>query len=129
MSNEDWVKLKSWWGCDLFSSFNLEIDGHKVTLQNHTYKMKISVAVYVDDYFKGSYLDMNDPIGKKFYPTKTKNLYSKKQMDELIKDIGKKRAEKLQSIYSYKDCYWKSFNSFKRHLNANCDNIKIKEDE
>lgn len=129
MSNEDWKKLEDWWGYDLFRSFDLQIDGYKVSLENQTYKMKISIAVYVDGYFKGIYMNLDNPIGKKFYPTRTKSLYSAKQMLEIIKIWGKREGKKRQSSYQYKDAYWKCFNSFKKHLKANCTDIKILEDE
>lgn len=128
MTNEDWNKLKEWWGNDLYSLFNLQVDGYKITLQHRIHKMKIKVWIYVDGYLKGEWLSVENEIAKRFLQRKKTSVYSTKKLKESAKLFGKKHKSAQQRYIEYIDVSWSSFTSFKRHLIANNTSIELVKD-
>ncbi len=128
MTKEDWQKLKDWWGCTFYTSFYLECDGHKISLSNEVYKMKVIIALYVDGWVKGEWLKKDHPIGSKFYPLIRKGLYTSKELKANQKVFGKKSEHAHQKYYEYVGMNWTSFAAFKKQLLSTCKEIKIIEE-
>ncbi len=128
MTNEDWQKLKDWWGCSFYTSFKLECDGYKISLSNHISKMKVRVVLSVDGWIKGEWLNKEHPIGAKFFQLKKKALYSAKELKERQKTFGKKSELSQQKYYEYVAMDWTSFAAFKKQLSITCKEIKIIEE-
>lgn len=132
MEQADWDALKeqmaSAWG-----GMTLKCDGFEIYLSQQTdsTKKSWSTLVYVDGYLKGIWLDCDHKTGepeheeaRRFYRKVTRALHTKKDIENYRKIYGKRKATEMQAIkfFTY-DWSWKSFNSLKKHLQANNTNI------
>ncbi|GHV13588.1 hypothetical protein FACS1894169_00910 [Bacteroidia bacterium] len=128
MTNEDWQKLKDWWGTSMYDSFHLQCDEYEITLHNWISKMRIAVMLYVDGWQKVEWFTKGHPIGAKFFQLKKKGIYSAKELKEKQKLFGKKSRHSQQRYYEYLNPSWTSFAAFKKQLLATCKEIKIIEE-
>ncbi len=127
MTNEDWQCVKD--NVGLFRTVALRCDGYNVDLCEERMGNKIVIAIYVDGYMKGKWLNGDCEIGRKFMRPKTWYVLSKKQREEFKKIVGARRYKKERERYEEKLTtyypYWTNINSLIRHLKKNCESIEL----
>lgn len=115
-----------------FNSVKLNVDGYNITLileRETAFKNRISV--YIDGTFKMKWLFEDCEQRKRFTNKRTKSLVRKSTLNNGKK--VSKRQEKLNeeflksesNKYHYYLPYWYNFNSLKKHLIANNENIEL----
>lgn len=126
MTKEEWKKIEDWWGTG-FSSVNLMIDGHEISLHNviDKKKMIVEVVIYVDGYIKGEYSTAGNEIGDRFWNRVKKPLYTPKQLKEQAKIWGKRSKEAQQKYFEYNTLSWRSFSAFKKHITSHNKEISL----
>lgn len=126
MTKEEWKKIEDWWGTG-FSSVNLMIDGHEISLHNSIDKKKmiVEVVIYVDGYIKNEYSNKDNEIGNRFWQRVKKPFYSAKELKERAKLWGKRSEEAKQKYFEYNLPCWRSFHAFKRHITSHNKDISL----
>jgi hypothetical protein len=112
------------------------IDGYLVAAYVVQIKMTLKIAIYVNGFFKGKWLwsgkqcdvaQMPD-IVRKFFPLKTANLHSAKQIKAWEKIYGSKARAKVGGVYD-KWCstrsYFSTAGAFIAHIKKHNDVIEI----
>lgn len=109
---------------------HLKIDGYKVTLRVMTIKMKMVIAVYVNEYIKGEWLVEDCDIRRKFYQRRKHSSLTAAGKKKLVKERKSvQKAIKEQTTYYSFTPYWNSFRSLKCHFIKNNESIEICEEE
>lgn len=130
MTKEDWKKVQGAWATH--KPIKLEIDGYKVSLQTQINRksMEVAMMTFVDGLFKMEWVN-GTPDGRaiKFYQRREKSFRSRKEIKQAEKAMGKRWCKKhgIYAKHIYYMPYWKSFNSFKKHILANNEDIKLLE--
>lgn len=131
MTKDEWKEVER--ALELtFNSVKLNVDGYNITLileRETAFKNRISV--YIDGTFKMKWLFEDCEQRKRFTNKRTKSLVRKSTLNNGKK--VSKRQEKLNeeflksesNKYHYYLPYWYNFNSLKKHLIANNENIEL----
>lgn len=128
MTKEQWKEaenaLKS-----LFNYVKLKIDGYEVSLHLEridTYKN--GITVYINGKFDGNWLFQECEERRRFCRKIEKSMVTSKQKAE-FKKLPKKLQKEYQEFYNrkyeYYNFYWTSFNTLKRHLIKENENIEL----
>lgn len=131
MTDEQWKKVENEIK-GLYFSIKLKVDGYDICLQPvRKSDLKYCIAVYVNGSIKGEWV-MNDcEIRTKFYNCRTKCLFNKKGVDEILKGLRKKERERVEKeckekyTYKYYDPYFYSFKTLKTHFIKNNTSIEL----
>ncbi len=133
MTKEDWDKVQENLNY-LYSTVILAIDGYNVTLQLEPVSaMKNHIAIYIDNKVKGEWLTEECEERRRFMCKHTKNLFTKSKLingKKVSKREMKHIEEMLKDPKNKYDVYlpwWTNFNSLKKHLIKNNENIEIVE--
>lgn len=113
-----------------YSRVDFLCDGFKVTLVIRRRKMKLVVAVYVNDEIKQEWLkEPEQHAESKFLPTRFSSCYPASTRSRLIKMLGKREAKRafpnLDDKDEYKDTYWSSAKTALNYLNKVSDSIEV----
>lgn len=131
MQQSDWDDLKEQMDSP-YGQMALMCDGFRVDLIQYIEPGKRSwcTNIYVNDSIKGAWLSVDHggkPVhdeARRFYRRSNKKLYSAAEIALHRKAYGKKRADELAAkVITSLSWDWSSFNSLKKHLQAN--NTKI----
>lgn len=129
MTKEDWESVERklrYPGAGV----HLKVDGYKVTLRVMTIKMKMVIAVYVDEFIKGEWLAKDCDIRRKFYQRSKHSLLTAADKKKLTKERKSvQKAVKEQTTYYSFTPYWNSLRSLKRHFIKNNESIELCEEE
>lgn len=129
---QDWADIKREMS-GLFGQVELRVDGYRVTLQRRLVRAnRLTNLLYVNGLMKGEWLISDCQERRRFMRPSTRSLFRTRKPDaKMVKELGKRRAEKLMSdmfmqykITSYMSD-WPSIASFKKHLLANNTSIEI----
>lgn len=135
----NWDKIETDWLMP-YSSIKLLVDGFELTLvcQKIT-QNKLGMVVFVNGELSGRHLfPVGNPIahsepewteiGRRFYQTKTKSVFSAKEKQKYKKLFaGRKSKERLEVKQYSKSFYWSSFVAFRRHIEKHNVSIELKE--
>lgn len=129
MTKEDWESIERKL-CYLGAGVHLKIDGYAVTLRVLREKMKMVIAVYVNEYIKGEWLVNDCDIRRRFYQCSKHSLLTaadKKKLAKERKSVQKAVRERM-TYYSYLP-YWNSLRSLKCHFIKNNESIELCEED
>lgn len=111
ISKEEWEKIESML-TGAFGRVELSVDGFQVVLQIERVKnLKFGIVPYVNGEFRGSWLDTDNEIGKRFYRPVSRFLHTAKFRADLIKIYGGKRCpkselDKINKKITFRDPVW-----------------------
>lgn len=104
------------------------IDGFKVTAIVEPYKVRRwTVVVYVDGFWKGTFLEVGCDMQKRFYRLVKVSLFKPKEKAELIKKFGKRKADEyfgLNKASHYAVPDWTNVKAMLRHFEANNESVQ-----
>lgn len=134
LTDEQWKEIESTISMP-YGRVNLKCDGHDITAVMKQIKpMRFGIAVYLDGRINFKKLFDKDEVAMKFYPLKTRSLFTGKEraaaleiskqrgLDKELKKLFKEKAEaKLSALYPY----WSSAKAFCRHIRKNCTEIEL----
>lgn len=131
MQDTDWEALKQLMDSP-FGSMTLQCDQYRVTLvQEQDLKARRwHTAVYVDGYFKGIWTNAVDgqpehDEARRFMRRVERSLTTKKQIEEVRKIFGKRKAAAYAARkHVYFLPYWSSYRALKAHLIRNNSRIE-----
>ncbi len=131
MTKEDWEMVRKTLELQ-YCEVELKIDDYNVTLRlERENAFKNVIVIYVDGKFKAEWLTKDCDIRSRFANKKTSSLYSKKDFMR-GKKVTKKEEKIIENFlkennkqFNYYTPYWTSFNSLKRHLIKNNENITL----
>lgn len=129
MTKEDWKvvedKLKH-----IMDVVELQCDEYKVSLVlKRENQFKNSIMVYVNGVFKYEWMNKDCEESRRFLRKVTKSLYSQKRKqayNKLPKRIQKELKTDINKVFIYYMPTWTSFNSLKRNLIKENNNIKLR---
>jgi hypothetical protein len=112
-----------------YGSVCLICDGRDITLQVQRFSaLKYRVMTFVDGTFKGAWTNCETPCPEQKYLRKSvRNLYPPAARAKLVKEVGKKFAEKIGASKTL-TMYWPDWPSGKAalgHLCKVCDSVEI----
>jgi hypothetical protein len=117
-----------------FGRVELKVDGFDISLQVKTDRMKLVIAIYVNGWFKGEWLNGDCEEGRRFMAERSTSAYSEKsrklwiKLDRLTKkQVAKQKCESsgyYKKIISYYP-WFTSFRSLKSKLIKNNENIEV----
>ena len=117
-------KLKS-----LYDTVYLRCDEYHVSLKlERINQFKNGIVVYINGFWHAKWLIDKTEEAERFFQLKSKAALPTKQLRALERTCGKRWCRKkgyYERLEYYDAPYWKSFNSLKRHLMANNDNIEV----
>ncbi|MBI6895427.1 hypothetical protein JET64_01255 [Pseudomonas putida] len=133
MQQADWDELKRQMDTP-FGYMKLDCDGFVVSLVQATEPGKKSwgTDVYVNGSLKGIWFNCDHETGvteheetRRFFRRINGSLYTKRDLEFTRRMYGKRAADKdaARKWITY-SCTWKSFNSLKKHLEANNTSIE-----
>lgn len=126
----DWSRMKANLS-GLCGSEELLCDGYKLTIQRQQNKNRLYLVVFINGEWKGGWITVDCEERRRFFCPSTTRLYSKKKIDEMLKSLGKRQKEKyisehkLDKTYTSHSPYWTSFDSLRRHLVKNNQEILV----
>ncbi len=131
MSEHDWEEVRKSLQITYYT-VELKIDGYNVSLVlERVSAFKNVIVIYIDGKFKSEWLCNECEIRSRFANKKTKALFTKKGLAKGEK-LTKKREKEIdrflkehQERYDYYTPYWTNFNSLKKHLIKNNENIEL----
>lgn len=114
----------------------LEIDGYRVVLcLERVSQFSNAIKVFVDGAMKGEWFrDFIDGKGdgvdivRRFYPKRKRSIWNEKQKKQLVRIYGLRKARKehgLDKTIEIPGCYWTNFNSLKKQLLAENQQIRL----
>ncbi len=107
----------------------MKVDGYKIQLEPHIYKMRLTRVVYINGFFKGIWLNGDCEEARRFMRVKESYIFPQKYRTEMLRIYGKRRYNQRKEDFEKKlKSYhpdWTSFSSFKRHLIANNKEIEL----
>lgn len=114
---------------DLSDFVTLQCDEHRLTVKNALKDRTVLMLWYVNDEYKGEWIDKESPIGQKF----GMEIYAKsKAVVEMIKRINgrnKKKADEEIKAYQSKvlmyNFYWKTPQALIKKLKKTCKSITL----
>jgi len=129
LTKEDWKvvedKLKH-----IMDVVELQCDEYKVSLVlKRENQFKNSIMVYVNGVFKYEWMNKDCEESRRFLRKVTKSLYSQKRKqayNKLPKRIQKELKTDINKVFIYYMPTWTSFNSLKRNLIKENNNIKLR---
>ena len=115
-------------------SIELLVDGHRVTAvvaRISSKAMTYGVTLYIDGLFRGEFSKVDNPIGAKFFPLRTRQLLRAKDYAAHRKAFGKRAADdfRKRSTYQYRECYFRTGRAFASHLRKHAESVEIVEAE
>ena len=126
-TKEQWKEIEGKLQC-LWTPVKLRCDGYEVYLTLvRVNQFKNAIRVYVDGYFRGIWMSSDSEEGRRFYPTRTRRVYSKEKVKRIVKVYGKRAAAKhfdLDTVITWKSPCWGSFGALKRHFIKHNDSIE-----
>ncbi|BFH15196.1 hypothetical protein M5X00_24505 [Paenibacillus alvei] len=129
MTIEDWKTVEKNLR-HLHYPVELNCDGYPVTLVlEMVTPFKNGIAVYIDGNVKGSWIIDDCEERRRFMRPITKQLFTKKQLEDAKKVSKKYYKEAAAQKYTCHDYHWYSFRSLKNHLIKNNKSIEIKSDK
>lgn len=129
MTKEDWKQLEEKYG--LFSPLKLVCDGYNITLQKsmNAKQTKLINAVFVNNQFKGVWLDKKNGFPESKFMYEAKKVYrnhSEKDLKKLRKLFGKEKSIIFEPVrICYLVPFFPSFSAFKKTMIKNCKSIEI----
>lgn len=130
ITKEQWAKVEQDLQC-LYVKVILQCDDYAVSLHlGKVNKMKLGILVYVDGWFKGEWVGVksNAEEAIRFFPTRYFYLYKTKER-KLYKKLGKKYMKEHNinpnARMAFKNFYWSSFKSMKRHFVKHNKSIEL----
>lgn len=95
----------------------LKIDGYNVALQTQfENKMKLAIAVYIDDKISMEYLKPESDTCKRFMCPVRKCSVTKKDIEKVTRSKKRQQELKEKYTYTYYVPYWSSFRRLKSHF-------------
>lgn len=116
-----------------YGSIRLRADGYELSAQVRrvsSKSLRYAPCLFVDGWIKGENLRVDSEIGAKFYPLRTRQLFSAKRYAEHRKAFGK-RAEadfRKRTTYQYREAQFRSGRALALHLKKTCKQVEIVED-
>lgn len=129
MTNEQWKnvdkKLRTLWS----PVVKLLIDGYEISLAlRQVSQFRNAIVVYVNGEFRSKWLNENCEERRRFFPCKKRCATNNNELKNLgirsKKEIQKYKEMATYNVYS---SAWTSFNSMKKHFEANNKSIEIME--
>lgn len=119
-----------------YGRVELRVPGHDLMIEVRCVKpLRYAPVVFVDGAARGEYLAVEHPIGKRFYPLRTKSLLPKAKAEASFKKlkriVGTAKAEAISGVkktYSYRDLCWRSPKALCAHLRRNEPEIELVSD-
>lgn len=130
LTKEQWAELEK----RLSSPFGraiLMIDGYKITLVTELSRMKLYIAIYINDYIRVEWANKDCEERRRFLMPKKMYLYKPKERDwykKQPKRVLKKYNIDPDACITFGLNWWNSFKPMKRHLEANNDSIVLVEE-
>lgn len=109
----------------------LDCDGYQVSLQvEMAKKLKYEIAVYVDGFIRGTWLQDDSEEGRRFLPTTERFVHSAGHRAEMIKIYGGRRCkkvdlERINKKFSMRRFSWTSFTLLRRHYLKNNKSVSL----
>lgn len=104
----------------------LKIDGYNVALQTqYESKMKLAIAVFIDDKMKMEHLKPESDTCKRFMCPVKKCAATKKDIEKFSRSKKERQEFKEAYTYTYYVPYWSSFRRMKSHLIKNNVSIEL----
>lgn len=133
MKIEDWKKVEDGMLTHPLANPRLNVDGRTVRLHNVRDKQRIVIAVYVDGWIKGEWLNPKKPCPEQAYMRKCeKNLFKKKEREEyakFAKQFGKREAKKylpdMTRTYVFFTPYFPSVRAIRLQYEKNFKSIEL----
>lgn len=121
MTNEDWQWVQKRW---FFAySFRFEVDGYQITLEKGiTTTGQIEYAIFINDWFKGEWARRDCEERRRFLRREVHKVHTAKEMKVWRRWKGRSYKNPTFEVYTP---FWRSFRSFKRHLVANNQEIRL----
>lgn len=129
MTKEEWKQVKEA-SESLFRQAKLSVDGYELTIRlERITQYKNAIMIYVNGSFKGKWLLEDCEERRRFLCPRNRSLLKGKDKEAMLKGLSKKRKAEFESINKFVNYYpyWTSFNSLKKHLIANNENIELVE--
>lgn len=131
-TKEQWADIEANMN-SLFSATYLDCDGYLVAARMVRDKNKLVIEVYVDGYVKGLWhqyvesIDAFSEVPKRFYCIKKQSLWPKKFIQDMEKQIGKRRCTKngYYAVRYSSRSWWISAKSFISHLKKHNQSIEL----
>lgn len=114
-----------------FQMIYLMCDGYEVSLKlERVQNLKLAIGIYVNGWMKGGWLlNPKEHAESRFFPNRTKSIYSPKKKEEIIKVFGKRRAYKefpnLDGKIQMKSTHFSTAQSAINHLSKVSESIVL----
>lgn len=116
-------------------SVRLVVPGHRLTLHSRMDRQRLVTMVYVDEQFRGEWSRDDHPIGRRFYPRRTKRVVARtaaearyKQLRKIYGNAEARRLAGLDDVVAWHDPWWTSVDRLIDHLRRHEPDIRLAED-
>lgn len=134
ITKEQWQGIETQLSGD-FGRVKLRADGYEIAASIERLKpLKFCIAVYVDGYIKGEWMNGKDDRDLKFYHEKRGFVFSVKSRNDAKKKLLDRRLDKrirafyqnmVEGCYSVWEPYWTNPAAFCRHIRKSCTSIEL----
>ncbi|SOD42308.1 hypothetical protein [Nitrosovibrio sp. Nv4] len=134
LTKDQWQKIETELSSP-YGNVKLRCDGYEITASIQRLKpLQSCIAVYVDGWIKGEWMNGKDERALKFYCEKKRFLWSVQNRSEAKKKLLNRRLGKflkdfykkmVESSFSVWEPYWTSPKAFCRHIRKTCQSIEL----
>jgi hypothetical protein len=136
LSKAQWDAIKRQLLFPFGGSVVLLVPGHRLSLTGRISPkgQRLVTMVYVDGFFRGEWTREESPIGKRFYPLRTKRVIPKAESEDRYRRLRKvysnadaRRLAGIDDVVMWRDPWWTSVDRLIAHLRKNEPDIRLAE--